>query len=542
MSVPFRLLIVEDCTDDALLLVRELGRADYDVTFHRVETAAAMRAALQQDTWDLIIADYTLPQFSGVAALELLKSTGLDIPFIIVSGSIGEDLAVEMMKAGAHDYLMKGNLRRLISAIERELRDAEVRSQRRRAEDEVKRNIERIKILHEIDLAIISTLDLPTLLNLLLEKIEPALPYLATTIRLFNRETGELEPVACRNINETEWKGLKRSGLRGLAKIVLENRIPISASNVQTDPRSTASDFARKEGLVSYVGLPLIAKDEILGLIVFYTKAEHSFTDDEIEFLTTIAGQTALGIYHSKLYEQVKQKSLELAKSNKVKDEFLSVISHELRTPLNVSMGYTALVKDRLFGEINSEQETALDKALKHSQKLLKTIDTVLSLRALNDDAFKNQLQEIRLGNLLDELKSYYTALADQKISLRWDYPRDLPSIRSDPEKLKHVLHNLMNNAIKFTEEGRITLGARYRRRSSVVEFKVSDTGIGIPKDKLLDIFEMFRQVDGSETRKYEGIGVGLFIVKKFTEMLGGTVTVESELDKGSTFTVAIPV
>jgi signal transduction histidine kinase len=437
---------------------------------------------------------------------------------------------------------MKGNLRRLISAIERELRDAEVRSQRRRAEDEVKRNIERIKILHEIDLAIISTLDLPTLLNLLLEKIEPALPYLATTIRLFNRETGELEPVACRNINETEWKGLKRSGLRGLAKIVLENRIPISASNVQTDPRSTASDFARKEGLVSYVGLPLIAKDEILGLIVFYTKAEHSFTDDEIEFLTTIAGQAALGIYHSKLYEQVKQKSLELAKSNKVKDEFLSVISHELRTPLNVSMGYTALVKDRLFGEINSEQETALDKALKHSQKLLKTIDTVLSLRALNDDALKNHLQEIRLGNLLDELKSYYTALADQKISLRSDYPRDLPSIRSDPEKLKHVLHNLMNNAIKFTEEGRITLGARYRRRSSVVEFKVSDTGIGIPKDKLLDIFEMFRQVDGSETRKYEGIGVGLFIVKKFTEMLGGTVTVESELDKGSTFTVAIPV
>jgi signal transduction histidine kinase len=203
-------------------------------------------------------------------------------------------------------------------------------------------------------------------------------------------------------------------------------------------------------------------------------------------------------------------------------------------------MGYTNLVKERLFGEINSEQEAALDKALKHSQELLKTINTVLSLRALENDATHTDLQEIRLENLLDELKSYYMARADHKITLRWDYPRDLPTIRSEPEKLKHVLRNLMDNAIKFTEEGHITLAVRYL--GSAVEFKVSDTGIGIPKDKLPEIFEMFRQVDSSATRKYEGIGVGLFVVKKFTGLLGGVVTVESEINKGSTFTVTIPV
>ncbi|HWP24188.1 MAG TPA: PAS domain S-box protein, partial [Candidatus Binatia bacterium] len=129
-----RVLIVEDSEDDALLVSRELRHAGYDLAFERVETAESMNAALRREPWDVIIADYTLPKFSGMAALELLKSTGRDIPFIIVSGSIGEDLAVAAMRAGAHDYLMKGNIKRLVPSIERELRDAEGRRERRLAE------------------------------------------------------------------------------------------------------------------------------------------------------------------------------------------------------------------------------------------------------------------------------------------------------------------------------------------------------------------------------------------------------------------------
>ena len=713
MGKRLRALIIDDSEDDVLLLVRGLTRGGFELEFERVEMPEAMHSALSNRTWDVIISDYAMPHFSGLAALSVLHQSGLDIPFILVSGTIGEDLAVEAMRAGAHDYVMKGNLVRLNTAIERELGDVEVRRSRKRAEEESKRNLERIKILHEIDLAIMSTLDLEPLLNLLLEKFEPALPSLATTIRLFNRETGELDRVACRNVNGGEWRGLKPIGLQGLAKIVIENRIPITISDIQTDARTITWEFARKEGLVSYVGIPLIAKDEVLGLIAFYTRETRAFSDDEIEFLTAIAGQAAIGIYHSKLYEQVRQrsnelfalysianiasrfldvgpvlletlrkvleifgfqagriyvldslsgdlrlvtqegfssditlpshykvgegllgkafqrddalifedmqtdadfqryankkvllsagfrsaffvpirvrgqnlgvmnflskeprhfspsdiqlintigyhlgiavgnanlffelklKSLELEKSNKVKDEFLSVISHELRTPLNVSMGYTSLVKNRLFGDINSEQETALDKALKHSQELLKTINAVLSLRALEGNAVKNEIQEISLDDFLDGLKSYYTSRADQKFALHWDCPRDLPHIRSDQGKLKQVLQNLVNNAIKFTEEGHVTLAVRYLHGAGAVEFKVSDTGIGIPEEKLADIFEMFRQVDSSVTRKYEGIGVGLFIAQKFTEMLGGMITVESELNSGSTFTVTIPV
>ena len=135
MSTPLRLLIVEDSEDDALLLLRELRRADYAVTFERVETAEAMAVALAEKSWDLVIADHNLPQFSGTAALALLKESGADVPFIIVSGSIGEDLAVAAMKTGAQDYILKGNLSRLIPSIERELREAIVRRERKRAEE-----------------------------------------------------------------------------------------------------------------------------------------------------------------------------------------------------------------------------------------------------------------------------------------------------------------------------------------------------------------------------------------------------------------------
>src|SRR5437867_1329376 len=135
MKTPLRVLIVEDCEDDAELLLRELRRGGYAPAFERVDTPEAMSAALARESWDIVIADYSLPQFSRLAALNLVQERALDLPFIIVSGAIGEDTAVAAMKAGAHDYLLKGNLARLVPAIERELREAESRRERRRAEE-----------------------------------------------------------------------------------------------------------------------------------------------------------------------------------------------------------------------------------------------------------------------------------------------------------------------------------------------------------------------------------------------------------------------
>ncbi|MCI0623407.1 MAG: response regulator, partial [Acidobacteria bacterium] len=140
MSTALRLLLVEDSPDDAELLVRELRRGGYDVAFQRVDSAEAMSTALTGQKWDLVIADFSMPHFSGTAALRLVRERDSDLPFIFVSGTIGEDTAVAAMKDGAHDYIMKGNMRRLIPAIERELRDAETRRERRRVTDALKRS------------------------------------------------------------------------------------------------------------------------------------------------------------------------------------------------------------------------------------------------------------------------------------------------------------------------------------------------------------------------------------------------------------------
>ncbi|MDW7771766.1 MAG: ATP-binding protein [Desulfobulbaceae bacterium] len=142
---PLRLLIVEDSEDDALLLLRELKKRGYAPLSRRIETPEAMIAALREEQWDIIISDYVLPRFNGMAALEILRQSGLDLPFIIVSGKIGEEVAVAAMKAGAHDYILKGNLTRLASAVERELRDAAVRRKKRRAEEALKRSHEELE-------------------------------------------------------------------------------------------------------------------------------------------------------------------------------------------------------------------------------------------------------------------------------------------------------------------------------------------------------------------------------------------------------------
>ncbi|MBI2358777.1 MAG: GAF domain-containing protein [Deltaproteobacteria bacterium] len=470
-----------------------------------------------------------------------------------------------------------------LSKINEEL-EAEIIG-RKRAEEKLLFGLERIRALHEIDMAITSTLDLRTVLDVLLAKIDRLLPYpTATMVRLVNRETGELKPVACKNLDEAEWKAATAGSEATLAKMLPEKHAPVMSRNACADPRSLAPEFLRKYGLVSYLRVPLIAMGEVLGIITYCTKEAHEFSNDEVEFLSTLAGQAAIAIHNSQLYEDTANLAAELSQSNKVKDEFLSVMSHELRTPLNVVLGYTGMIRDGVLGEINREQEKALDKVMSHARDQSNMIGGILQATQMEADGLKAEIHEVSLRDFLSDLRSSYEIPLRENVRLVWDHPPDLPVIRTDAEKLKHVLQNLINNAIKFTENGRVTVSVRLlppsgmgrhgdtetretgdaeKRRTgdegsgedtdspvhpisgsatgSWVEFKVADTGIGIPKEFLPVIFEKFRQLDSSETRRYGGVGIGLFIAKKFTELLGGNVEVESEPGKGSTFTVTLP-
>jgi len=280
-------------------------------------------------------------------------------------------------------------------------------------------------------------------------------------------------------------------------------------------------------------------------------------TGDEIEWLAEEFNKMAgeLKVSYATLEQKVKDKTRELERTNveleqanrdlltvnKAKDEFLSVMSHELRTPLNVVMGYTGMLKEGILGTINPEQEKALEKVISRSSDLLVMITQILQATSIEAGKVKVERREVELSDLLDDLKSSYEVVTEKPIALKWDYPSGPLTIKTDGEKLKHILLNLINNAIKFTDKGHVSIAVRYRPEAGAAEFQVADTGIGIPEEMLPSIFEMFRQVDSSETRSYGGVGMGLYIVKKYTEMLGGKIEADSAPGQGSAFTVTLP-
>jgi signal transduction histidine kinase len=215
-------------------------------------------------------------------------------------------------------------------------------------------------------------------------------------------------------------------------------------------------------------------------------------------------------------------------------------MSHELRTPLNVVMGYVGMMKEKMLGEINAEQERALDKVLARAHDQLPMISAILQAAQIETKGLGREDQPVNLGDLMDEIKSKCESAYSTPLALRWEYPADLPIVRTDREKLTHVLKSLVDNAVKFTPEGEVKIAVTCPD-STHLQFKVSDTGIGIPLDAQVAIFEKFRQVDSSETRRYGGVGLGLYIVKSFTEILGGEVSVQSSAGAGSTFIVTLP-
>jgi signal transduction histidine kinase len=362
-------------------------------------------------------------------------------------------------------------------------------------------------------------------LNLLLDKIKILLPYSAATITLLNKNTGIFEPIACWNIDEHEWKSVAtmESDLKDCS---LENGA-VLVRKIQADIPSPAFEFLRKEGLVAYLPVPLVAREEILGALTLFTRKKHEFSKQEVQFLSTLASQVAIATYNCQLYELIKRQAAELEQANKEMEESLGIISHELRTPLNVALACVSLIKDEVVGNINPEQKKLLEKAIASSNEQIDMINSLLDTTAMEAGNIRVNRQKVNLEAFLAELRVTYENPLQQDSSLIWDYPSDLPIIETDGYKLKLVLQNLINNAIKFTSADGITISARYLAQRREVKFTVADTGIGIPKDSLAHIFG--------------GIGLGLYLVKKFTQLIGGRVEVESELGKGSTFTVTLP-
>jgi len=224
--------------------------------------------------------------------------------------------------------------------------------------------------------------------------------------------------------------------------------------------------------------------------------------------------------------------------ADRLKSDFLSIMSHELRTPLVSIIGFNDLLLDGVAGKLSEEQVDALKKIDNNSKRLLELITAILDFSRL--EAKSVEAKEIEVSDLIEEIKTETQSLTSESgINFIWKVDPDLPHIQTDPAKLKVVLKNLINNAVKFTEKGSVTMDVNKSGRG--IEISVSDTGIGIAQENLPVIFEPFRQIENPLTRRHGGVGMGLYIVKKLVEILGGTIKVESEVGHGSTFRVWMP-
>ncbi|MDO8700635.1 MAG: HAMP domain-containing sensor histidine kinase [Deltaproteobacteria bacterium] len=240
------------------------------------------------------------------------------------------------------------------------------------------------------------------------------------------------------------------------------------------------------------------------------------------------------------ILRQEKEKAEHLAK---LKSEFLNQVSHELRTPLAVILGYLECMTDGLYGEIEAKHKEILQTVAKQSSHLKNMIDQILIYSRLESSKQPLRSQEFSVQKLCADLSDTFNFLSKQKgLDLNWQVSQDLPALRTDPERLKEILSNLLQNALKYTDSGSIRVSVSNRPKSDLFIFEVADTGLGIPEHHLSSIFEPFIQVHKTSTGNSRGgIGLGLSIVKKHIEQLNGTIRVESQVGKGTTFSVTLP-
>jgi response regulator RpfG family c-di-GMP phosphodiesterase len=307
---PLHVLIVEDSQDDAVLLVWELRRGGYDPIYARVDTSASMQAALEQQEWEVVIADYNLPHFNALDALHLLKEKGLDLPFIIVSGYIGEDMAVAAMKAGAHDYFRKDNLVRLVPAIERELREAEGRRARRRAEEETRRAGGRAEALARVAARLNDQLELEVVFNAVCEETARALLAPAVSLDLYDPRRNAFRYAASFGLPPEYGKRAKPVPLTLYEEYARQMGQIINLPDVQSVPDWPNAGLYAELNIRTILGTSLARGGQLVGALTLFTidHARH-FTEDDQALLRGLADQAAQAITNAHLFAESRRRT-----------------------------------------------------------------------------------------------------------------------------------------------------------------------------------------------------------------------------------------
>jgi signal transduction histidine kinase len=325
-------------------------------------------------------------------------------------------------------------------------------------------------------------------------------------------------------------------------RAVLDGRtLHIADMQTEADEFPETSENARRWGVRTILCVPLMREDVAIGSIALRRIEAQLFTERQVALLQTFADQAVIAIENVRLFDEIQDKSRQLAEASQHKSQFLANMSHELRTPLNAILGYTELILDSVYGEMPEKARGVLDRVQRNGRHLLGLINDVLDLSKIEAGQLTLSLSDYSLKSVLQSVFSAVEPLASEKqIALKIDAAKELPQGHGDERRLTQVLLNLVGNAIKFTDKGEVSITGCCANGSFTVA--VRDTGPGISSADQAKLFQEFQQADNSITRKKGGTGLGLAISRRIIEMHGGRRWVESSPGHGSTFAFTLPV
>ena len=331
---------------------------------------------------------------------------------------------------------------------------------------------------------------------------------------------------------------LDRSTITGRA---LLGKSIVHVQDIVSDSEYTWADALRVGQFRTILGVPMLREDEPVGVLTLTRSVVRPFTDKQIELVQTFADQAAIAIENVRLFEEIQDKSRQVAEASKHKSQFLANMSHELRTPLNAILGYTELIIDGIYGEAPEKMRTVMERVQSNGKHLLGLINDVLDLSKIEAGQLVLSIQDYSIKDVVHGVYSAVEPLANgKKLAFKIDVPPNLPPARGDDRRLTQVLLNLVGNAIKFTDTGEVTVKAAASNGAYTIS--VRDTGPGIAEADQMKIFDEFQQADSTQTKAKGGTGLGLAIAKRIIEMHGGKLWVESSLGAGSTFSFTVPL
>jgi signal transduction histidine kinase len=413
---------------------------------------------------------------------------------------------------------------------------------------ELAQSVGELRALGEVGQAVSSTLDLQTVLSTIVRHAVQLSRTDGGVVYEYDEAAEEFH-LRASHLMETEVvDALQATPVRlgqGATGRAATMRAPIQLPDILNEEEFTRSKirplFARL-GYRSVLAVPLLREGRIMGALTVWRKQAGSFSPEVVQLLQTFATQSALAIQNARLFREIEEKSRQIEAANRHKSEFLANMSHELRTPLNAIIGFSEVLGERMFGELNEKQAEYTDDILTSGRHLLSLINEILDLSKVEAGRMELEVATFDLPLAIDNARTFVRERATKHgINLDVTVDERLGDFVGDERKIKQVLLNLLSNAVKFTPEGG-RIGINAKQTDGAVEISVSDTGIGIAPEDQARIFEEFRQVGGDYAHKKEGTGLGLTLAKKFVELHGGRIWVESQVGKGSTFTFTLPM